>query len=177
MAMTPATLSTELQKIANTEDEAVVRSGWASAYTKYMKTSAVLGVSPLSEAVLAGAKSTMDSALIGISTPKTALVAAQLIVAAIKTFWTTALAAGVTVWVTIPPLVPTPVTLPTNLLLPPVELVVAQALEAVFTANTSGGLSKEACYAAIAAVLHPAGAGATVTQATLPNPTPGNVVT
>jgi len=155
MPMTASTLSTELQKIANASSEAPVRAGWALAYTKYMRGSSVLGASPASDGVLAGARSAMDSALVGISAPQViSLPAAKLIVAAVKAYWGAALLAGATVWVTVPPLVPTPFTLPVAFLNANAELAVAQALAAVFTANVAGSLPKATCYNAIAAVIH-----------------------
>lgn len=177
MAMSPATLSTELQKIANGGTEPPVRAGWAAAYTKYLMESTVAGISPASDSVLAGAKAGMDTALTGISTPKTALQAAQLIVAAIKGYWTAALAAGATVWVTAPPLVPAPFTLPVVFLDSGAEQAATAVVAAAFLANTVGALPKAAAYDAIAAALHPLGIGATVSQATVPSPTPGVPVT
>jgi hypothetical protein len=182
MVMTASTLATELKKLGPTDTEPPVTEGWANAYTIYMGESAVLGTSPLVDpgsdpptfSVMAAAKAAMKTALTGISTTKDPLPAAQLIVAAIKAFWTTLLPLGTTVWLTTPfPLVPAPFTPPLAFLSPDAELLVAQALAAVFTANTAGSLSKNASYDAIVAVLHPAGAGATVTQATTPSPTPG----
>jgi hypothetical protein len=172
MVMTAATLSTELQAIAPGTDEVAVRDGWAAAYTNYMRQSAVQGVSPMSASVLAGAKAAMAAALVGIATPQASgLPAATLIVNGLVAFWTAALTAGATVWVTVPfPLVAAPFTLPVALLAP---ATVGQALAAVFAANTTARLSKAAAYDAIVAVLHPAGAGATVTQAATPSPTPG----
>jgi len=174
MVMLASTLATELKKLTPTSLESTVQDRWASAYTKYMAQSAVLGISPVNEAVLASAKAAMYAALAGISTPRgAALPAAQLIVASIKAFWATALAAATTIWVTAPPLVPAPFTLPVALLAPPAELAVAQALAVTFTANMTAGLSLSDACDAIVLVLHPAGAGATVTQATTPSPTPG----
>lgn len=178
MVMTANTLATELKKIGNELTEPPVRAGWASAYTKYMRQSTVLGISPASDAVLAGANGAMDSTLSGITTPQTSPnAAAQKIVAAVNAFWVAALAAGVTVWVTAPPLVPTPITLPTTYLSPSSEAAAIANLAAVFTSNTQNSKSKSDCYDAIAAAIHPIGAGATVTQATVPTPTPGIPVT
>jgi len=174
MVMTLSTLATELKKLGPTDTEPPVTEGWAAAYSKYMAQSAVLGVSPASESVMAAAKAAMKGALTGISAPKAELPAAQLIVAAVKTFWATLLPLGATVWITTPfPLVPAPFTPPVAFLDSGAELVVAQALAAVFTANKVGSVPKNASYDAIAAVIHAAGAGATVTQATTPSPTPG----
>ena len=174
MALNSTTLATELKKIVNGNDEAAVRTGWAAAYTAYMLESAVLGVNPINQSVLAGAESAMTTAMTGISaTTNTALTAAQIIVAAVKAYWTTILAAGASIWVVLLPLVPIPVTLPTAYLLPLTELAAISSLAAVFTANMVNKRSKDACYNAIAGVVHTLGAGATVTQATLPTPTPG----
>jgi hypothetical protein len=70
-------------------------------------------------------------------------------------------------------LVAAPFTPPVAFLDANAELAVATALAAVFTANMVAGLGKAASYDAIAVVLHAAGVGATVTQATVPSPTPG----
>jgi len=174
MARSPNTLSTELQKIANSSTEPPVVAGWGAAFTQYMMESAVLGASPASADVLAAAEAAMETALGGISAPQLLpLPPAQKIVAVVKAYWLTALAAGAVVWITVPPLVPAPFTPPVAFLDSQAELAVAQALAAVFTANMAGSLPKAAAYGAIAAVLHTAGTGATVAQATIPSPTPG----
>lgn len=174
MARSASTLSTELQKIPNGLVEGPVVAGWGAAFTKYMRESVVLGTSPASDSVLAGAQSAMATALGGISAPQVLpLPGAQKIVAAVKVYWATALAAGATVWVPTPALVPLPITPPLAFLDAQAELAVAQALAGVFTANMAGSLPKADAYDAIAAVLHTAGTGATVTQATVPSPTPG----
>jgi hypothetical protein len=167
MVMLAATLSTELQKMENITDEAVVRNGWADAYRAYMMESSILGISPATPGTLQGARDAMAAALTGISLSPDALTGAQMIVASLGAFWTVALAAATAIWVTVPPLVPTPFILPAQLLAPP---VVAQALAAIFAANTAGQLSEKDSYDAIVGVLHPASAGATVTQAVVPTP-------
>lgn len=175
MALTKITLATELKKIANGIDEATARAGWAAAFVAYVQESTVLGISPASAAVLSGARSAMDAALVGMATPQAALLAAQRIVAAMQAFWLAALASGTLVWVTAPVLVPAPFTLPTSLLTPPSALLVSQALAATFTSNTVGSKSKVDCYDALATVLHGACLGATVTQVGSP-PVPGIAV-
>jgi len=166
MAMNATTLLNGLKAITPGISEADAITGWGIAYRNYMKESEVLTIKPLSDSVLASAKSAMETALVGISSPKTALAAATMIVTAITAFWTTALAAGATVWVTTPPLTPLPVVLPTALLTP---TPVINSLAAVLIANAATpGITKDAAYTAIVGILHPAGAGGTLTQSSVP---------
>ena len=173
MPMNPTTLATELKNIVATNNEADITEAWAEAYTKYMLESDVLGIAPASASVFATAKAAMKTAMVGISGPNTAIQAAQLIIAAIKAYWATTLPLASTIWLTAPLLVPAPFTMPIILLSPSTELSSALSLSSVFLANTSGSLSKNDCYSAIVSVLHPVGAGATVTQAVVPTPVPG----
>jgi len=172
--LNPAILEDALSSLPLYDSEPAVRIALSSAYRDYMLTSAVLGSFALNPLALESARAAMDSALTGISTPQAGgLIAAQLLVSGIAAFWSSALASATTIWVTVPPLVPAPVTMPVALLTPESKLAVANSLAAVFVSNLAGQLSQSQSSSAIVAVLHPAGAGATVTQATVPTPTPG----
>lgn len=172
MALNPNVLSAELQKIENASTEPPVVEGWAQAYATYMMGSGVLGIAPAGESAFAPAKAAMAGVLVGISAPQPiALPAAQKIALAVKTFWLTALPLCSAIWVTAPPLLPA-FTPPLTFLDPSAEQLAIQALAAVFTANIAVP-SKDVAYDAIAAVVHLMGLGATVTQATVPAPTPG----
>ena len=176
--MSSNTLATELKKINLETTEAPVKDAWALAYVKYMMESELMGlsISPTAESVFDTSKAVMVTALNGLSTAKTALQGTQLLVAAIKAFWVSVLANAATIWIPVPTLVPLPVVLPAALLTPAAEQALAISLASVFTANMTGGLSESDSVDAIVAVLHPANAGAIVTQNTPPTPTPLTIV-
>ena len=176
MTLTASTLSSRLEGIENTEDEAEVRTGWRMALGLYFSESAVKGVSPSvtydpgpPEILSTPYDTALDafaSALTGISTGTTAVEGATKIAAANATFWTSLAPLVATVWIVVPVLASL-VTAPPGVLAQPAYIT---ALSGIFASNMAGDLSKADAYAAIAALIHTNNQGATVLDTTTPTP-------
>ena len=150
MAMSNATLKSELLSLGLYETEAAAISGWAMAFDNYFQDAESNGI-PVTPGSTAAAKAAMAGAMTGLST-----VGAAALATAITAYWTSlatmsgAIFAGATA------------------ITPPALLANIQAdLEAVFTANISGSASKDAAMEAIADALHIDNQGGT---ATFPGP-------
>jgi hypothetical protein len=153
MALSAATLSTELQALTPIGSEPTAIARLSSAFDAYFREATVGGV-PLVPATIAPGLAALQAALVGMSL--TSAGAPQL-AAAVTAFWTAQLALSTSMWIT------APVTLVPPTITPPAGLVyLSAALSSVFASNVAGGLSLGACCDAIAGAIHTACSGATV---------------
>lgn len=153
MALLAATLATELKALDLYDTEAEALTGWAAAYKKYMEGASSNGV-PIVAASLVPAEAAFIGAGTGLSTG-----AATALQAAILAFWGAIVPA--TAWPTV------------TVITPPALLSgLATALTSVFTANTEGGLAKDASMEAIATAMHTNSLGGTATWPTPVGPQP-----
>lgn len=151
MAMLQTTLATELKALALYNDEPSAIQAWADAFANYFQgdgategaQSNALYITP---AAIPAAKAAMVGAMTGLSTAGAAAIQAGIVA-----FWGALVPA--TAWPTTTAITP-----------PPGLSGLAVALQAVFDANTVGGLSKDDSMTAIAGAIHPINAvGGTAT--------------
>ena len=153
MALSEATLATELKALPLFNTEATAIQAWANAFSTYFGDAASNGVT-IAPAAIPAAKAAMIAQLSGMSG---ADQGATKIGAGIVAFWGGLVPA--TAWPT------------TTVIIPPALLAgLISLLQAVFDANAAGAVSKETAMDNIAAVLHTNNQGGT---ATWPIPGPG----
>ncbi len=151
MPLVQATLSTNLQNIADSTDEPTARTAMAGAFGGYMAAAQSNGI-PLNPGVEATARAAMDAALVGMSAPGAGAAAVQIGVVAYWTALNVPGAFGVSIAPTVPP----------------AGLAgLSAALATVFAANIASRLDKAPACDAIAAVWHPLMLGG---LATFPGP-------
>jgi hypothetical protein len=151
MALVQSTLASGLEAMEPTDSEATAIQRFADAFDDYFAGASVLGIP--AGAARAPAKAAMIAAMTGLSSPNGA---AGAIAAGISAYWTTVAPLALTVWPgTVGPIIPPAVP-------PPGLGGIAGALSAVFSANTSGGLSLSASAAAVAGAIHPTQLGGMV---------------
>lgn len=137
MALSEIVLATELKSMALFDNEAAARAAWAEAFRVYFEDAESNSV-PIVVASLVPAEAAMEAALTGMSDSSQS---GPKIQAGIQAFWG-AIVPG-TAWPTVTDI--TPPTLLSGL---------GDALNGVFSANTSSQLSKDDSYDAIAASIH-----------------------
>jgi hypothetical protein len=137
MVLAATTLGDELKSMALFGNESDAISAWAASYREYFEGATANGVTVLSAALVAP-EAAMIGAMTGLSTG-----GALSIQAGIVAFWTALALLPAAAW-------------PTSILITPPPLLagIAAALEPVFLANTTGGLSKDASMSAIATAIH-----------------------
>lgn len=151
--LSKSTLKSKLLEVGlqSTESEACL--AWAEAYRTYF-SSAAAGPVPVVAAALATPKSEMAAAMTGLS-----VTGAAAIQAGVAAFWTSLAGVAATAFPASTTATP-----------PAGVTALAAALTAVFLANTSGSLSAEDSYDAIAAAIHTASTGGI---AVFPTPSAG----
>jgi len=171
MALTPATLATELKaapEFPATEQDVIDK--WSAAWQTYWEESVANPGAVAANSSPAAAVSAFEAALVGISnTANTAVQAATKIKDACKAFWTAA--TPVLAYPTVP--APAPgayVTPPPFMLDASAENTFVAALAAVFTANMTGSVAKDPAMDAIATAINTGQAGATFLDTTAPTP-------
>lgn len=150
MPLVAATLSSQLQAIANGDNIAAAQNAWADAFNTYMQASTA--GAPLNPAIAVAARAAMLAALGSLNS-----AGASALQAGVAAYWTAlnvAGAYGVSTAVTPPPGV----------------AGLAAALAPVFTANTAGKLAKPASCDALAAAWHPLMLGGTALIVGVPTP-------
>lgn len=152
MSMSQATLKTELVAMDLYGQEAQAVVAWAAAWSAYFADAETNSI-PINPLALPTAEAALASALLGMSGSG---AGAGKIQAGIQAWWGAMVAAPSTFW--------TGCTLITP---PPGLSGIAAALQPVFDSNTSGGVTEDAAYNAIAGVFHPANLGG---KATFPGP-------
>lgn len=148
MAMLQATLKTELVAMELYAVEVDAVSALAAAWSTFFSDAETNGI-PILPAALGTAETAMIVALTGMSATG---AGAAKIQDGITAWWGVIVAAPASFW-------------PGCILVtpPPTLSGIAAALEAVFVANTSGSLSEEDAYNAIAGVLYPNNLGGIAT--------------
>lgn len=150
MPLASASLSSQLQAIANGDNVVAAQNAWADAFNTYMQASAA--GAPLNPAIALTARSAMFAALGSLNS-----AGATALQAGVAAYWTAlnvAGAYGASTAVTPPPSV----------------AGLAAALSPVFAANTAGNLSKVASCDALAAAWHPLMFGGTALIGGIPTP-------
>lgn len=146
MAMSAATLSTQLQNLTPTTSEATAIGRFVNAWGNYFAASAANGV-PYT--VNAAHFSAMQSAMAGASAPG---AGAAKIQAGIVAWWASVLSTFAATYAgSIALVVPTTIT------------TIAAALTPVLASNTAGGLSLASACTQIANTIHPLNLGGTAT--------------
>lgn len=155
MTMLQATLKSELVNMDLYGDEAQAVVAWAAAWSAYFADAETNGI-PIESAALPTAETAMAADLLGISASG---AGAGKIQAGIQAWWGAIVATPSAFW-------------PGCILVtpPPGLSGIATALQSAFDANTSGGVTEDAAYNAIAGVLHPANLGGEATFPGLPPP-------
>jgi hypothetical protein len=136
MAMLQTTLADELQALGLYDNEPDAIQAWADAFAAYFEDAESNAVI-IASAAIPAAKAAMVSAMTGLSTAGAAAIQAGIVA-----FWGALVPA--TAWLTTTAITP-----------PPGLSGLTAALQAVFDANTTGGLSKDASMTAIAGAIHP----------------------
>ena len=154
MTMSQATLKTELVNMDLYGEESLAVAAWAAAWSTYFADAETNGI-PIESAALPAAEAAMASALLGMSGSG---AGAGKIQAGIQAWWGAMVAA------------PTAFFPACILIVPPAGLSgIEAALQPVFDSNTSGGVSEDAAYNAVAGVFHSANLGG---EATFPGAPP-----
>jgi hypothetical protein len=170
MAMTVATLADALKLIGNPTDANTMAQGWADAWEAFIAEATELPTNKTASGDPAALALFKTAILPLFSQGQTALQAGTIIKDACKAFWAGTTALILFAEVTPPPagpfLLPPPFMLDSS-----AETLFATNLGLVFTANTTGKLSMEDSYDAIAAAILAAPmAGATFLDTTAPTP-------
>lgn len=169
MALSADTLATELKNIGEPENDEELKNAWGDAWVTYWEESEAtyLTTTVGANSAPAVAVTAFKDQIVLLNNPdNTALAAAGIILDACKDFWTEAVPP--LAYITIPPPAGPYVLVPPFMLNPAAEAVWIAALVAVFTANTTGGLSVDDSMDAIATAIHTGQAGATFLDTTPP---------
>lgn len=144
MALVSSVLASGLLSMTPTVSEATAIANFANAWTSYFQGASVAGT-PATAGTLNGAKSALQSALVGMSATGAGPAKIQ---AGIIAFWNTVVASATSIWI-IPPNTITLVTAP------PTLGGLAAALTSVFASNAADPTKTLAqATNAIASVLH-----------------------
>lgn len=138
--MVQATLKDEFVTMDLYSDEASAIDAWATAWSNYFSDAETNGI-PIQAAALPTAKAAMVAAMVGLSSSG---AGAAKIQAGIQAWWSAIVSSPAAFWPGCTGITP-----------PPGVSSIAAALGSVFASNTSGALSEEDAYNAVAGVLHP----------------------
>lgn len=158
MVLTSAALSTELQNLTPTTDSDGAIDAFAQAYGNYMKD-AIAGAVPITQAFVDSSGVPAIATALELPSVGTTASASAAIEAALFGFWFNMAAAPAGYFTGGGPSS-----------VPPSLSALNIALKSVMDSNLSGSLSLQQASDAIAAVIHTASLGATVTIATVPIP-------
>ena len=162
MPLLPATLASGLEGMEPADNEQVAINNFVAAWDDYFSGASVSGV-PTTPGTLAAALEGMRAGLVGMSNSG---VGANIIQAAITTFWTTVAASASTVWVVVPAIITaTP---------PPGLGGIGAALTSAFSGNQGGKLELAASAVVVANAIHLTQVGGVTAQG--PPPTAGTIV-
>lgn len=160
MALSSATLSTQLQTMTATGSEATAITRFSAAFSTYFQGSTVNGAALVPASISPGLTA-LQSALVGMSASG---AGAAKISAGVTAFWTAQLSLATGMWITAPVVLVPPI-------VPPAGLAgLSAALTAVFASNVSSGLSLASACNAVAATIHTACSGGTVPGSVPPAP-------
>lgn len=148
MAMSQATLKSELVNMVLYSEESAAVAAWAAAWSAYFSDAESNSI-PINPSGLPAAESAMAAALLGMSGSG---AGAGVLQSAIQSWWNVLIASPLQYWPGC------------TLITPPPGLGgISSALQPVFDANTSGSVTEEQAYDAISAVFHPANLGGKAT--------------
>ena len=157
MALSAATLGTELQAMAPAPDEATGIDNFAAAFENYF-SGATCGGASVTGGTLAPCTVALKAAMVGVSATGPASIAAGIVA-----FWSIVATTAAVIWVLVPPLVAaTP---------PPGLGGLAAAIAATGTANIAGELSLIDAANAMGTAIHPFNLGGLGTIVTPPGGT------
>ena len=155
MAMSQTTLKDEMVAMGLFGTEAEAIDTWTAAWSAYFADAETNGI-PVEAAALPTAEAAMAAALAGMSASG---AGAQKIQDGVTAWWGAMVAAPAAFF-------------PAAILItaPPGLSGIKNALQSAFDSNTSGEVTEEAAYNAIAGVLHPANLGGIATFPGAPTP-------